>query len=127
MANNIGIIEATLAQISDKTFRLNDPAAVGSSIATEMPQATRSSVYQPMVVRVVNHPDDKYVQDDPIYGTAESMALFLSTALGQPWVRTGQQLTYLRHPVAGVAIAPITDTEPYSVIYVNYDYEQDFQ
>lgn len=74
MANTLGIPERTLAQISDSTNAVN---LVGTATGR------RSSAYAPHVVRVTDHVDDDNAETG---ADTSKMALFVSKAVGQPWV-----------------------------------------
>jgi hypothetical protein len=117
MANNLNILEVTLAEISDSTFGPNVAANFGA-VPTAGVKTIRSWSYEPMVVRVTDHVANVVLEeDDP-----EKMALFLSCRHGNPWELTGHQPQKIIHPLAGVAAAPITTGTNYSVIYPDFDY-----
>lgn len=120
MANTLGILEVTLAEISDKTVRPNIAAEFGTppTAGTPVVKQTRSWAYEPMVVRVTDHVAD----DGGTTDNAEGMALFCSQRHGEPWVMVGHQTQHIIHPLPGVAAAPIAAGTDFSVIYVDYDY-----
>ena len=116
MANTANIVEVTFAEISNRDTQVNDAAQFGEfSGATKL---TRSDVYKPMIVRVTDHPED----DGSTGNVVEGFALYCSMRHGEPWMRTGHQTDHLIHSGAAV----IADTQPYSVIYPNYDYPANF-
>jgi len=117
MANTVNILEVTLAQISNSTVRPNIAAEFGLAPVDGVKQ-TRSWSYEPMVVRVTNHPADDGGKTDNV----EGMALFVSQRHGEPWVMLGHQTEHLIHPVAGVANEPIADLLSYQIIYPDFDY-----
>lgn len=115
MANTIEIREVTLAQISDSTNSVN---SIGTAPIGVVKQS-RSSVYEPIVVRVTNHVAD----DGGTADFAEGMALFCSTRHGEPWVMIGHQPEKLIWPLPGVAQAPITiEVDAFSCIFPDFDY-----
>ena len=114
MSNTLYIREVTLAQISDSTNTVN---SIGTAVVNDTKQS-RSSAYEPIVVRVSDHPANDVAATDVV----EDMALFLSVRHGEPWCMTGHQPEHLIHPLPGVTAAPIADTEAYSIIYPDFDY-----
>lgn len=130
MANKLGIKEVTLAQISNKDSDINVAAKFGelmdASNATgtgsaHIHKATRTSVYDPMVVRVTDHVANTISHVDK---DTDKMALFLSARHGEPWVMVGHQTQHLIHPAPGVTNAPIESGKDYSIIYPNLDYSK---
>ena len=118
MANTLNILERTLAQISNETVRPNLASEFGTVPAAGVKQ-TRSWAYEPMVVRVTNHPAD----DGGTTDNAEGMALFCSMRHGEPWMMIGQQTEKLTWPLPGVAQAPIVgETDAFSCIFPDFDY-----
>tara|TARA_R110002020_G_scaffold95085_2_gene228339 strand:- start:38 stop:406 length:369 start_codon:yes stop_codon:yes gene_type:complete len=118
MANTANILEVTLAQISDATVRPNIAAEFGLAPIAGVKQ-TRSWSYEPMVVRVTNHPAD----DGSTGDVTEGMALFQSRRHGEPWIMVGHQTEHLIWPLAGAAPAPITtETDAFQIIYPDFDY-----
>ena len=121
MANTLGILEVTLAQISNETVRPNIASEFGTVPAAGTPivKQTRSWAYEPMVVRVTNHPAD----DGGTTDNAEGMALFASSRHGEPWMMIGHQTEKLVWPIPGAAQAPITiETDAFSCIFPDFDY-----
>ena len=115
MANTIFIREVTLAQISDSTNTVN---TIGVAPLVNVKQS-RASAYEPMVVRVTNHPAD----DGGVADYVEGMALFLSVRHGEPWKMVGHQTEKLTWPLPGAAQAPIIlQTDAFSCIFPDFDY-----
>ena len=117
MANTVNILERTLAQISNSTVRPNLASEFGLAPIADVKQ-TRTGVYEPMVVRVTDHPAD----DGGTTDNVEGMALFCSMRHGEPWVMTGHQTQHLIHPLPGVTAAPIIGADSYQVIFPDFDY-----
>lgn len=112
MANNLGIEERTLAQVSESTNTINSIDKTGAISTTP-----RKSAYQPIVVRITDHvDDDNSEQDDP-----EKMALFVSARHGEPWKKDGNVLV---HKVVQADADPVTNPTPtdVSVLFPNFDY-----
>ncbi len=114
MSNNLNIREVLLSQISDVENTVN---GIGHEVLDGIKQA-RQSAYEPIVVRVTDHPADTVDEEDD----ATLMALFVSRRHGEPWIMQGHQTEHLIHPVAGAEAAVIVDIAAYSVIYPNFDY-----
>lgn len=108
MANTLGIPERTLAQLSDATNSIN---VIGGTNG-------RKSAYEPLVVRVTDHVDNVGAE----VGTdTNKMAIFMSKAHGQPWVKEAGTLVKVTH----VADAdPVTNPTPTNVstLFPNFDY-----
>jgi hypothetical protein len=117
MANTVNILEVTLAQISNSTVRPNLASEFGLAPITGVKQ-TRSWSYEPMVLRVTDHPAD----DGGVTDYVEGMALFCSQRHGEPWVMIGHQTEHLIHPLPGVTNAPIVGAASYHTIYPDFDY-----
>lgn len=110
MANNLGIPERTLAQISEATNSIN---VVGGTDG-------RLSVYQPLVCRITDHDRNTTAEeDDP-----ELMALFVSTHHGQPWTND----VGVEHIIVQADADPVTNATAtnVTVLYPNFDYS-DFE
>ena len=106
MANNLGIPERTLAQVSESTNSIN---VIGGTDG-------RVSPYQPLVVRITDHDDDTTAEeDDP-----DLMAIFVSKAHGHPWVKD----VGLIHKVIQADADPVTNAtdSDVTVLFPNFDY-----
>lgn len=106
MANNLGIAERTLAQISASTNSIN---VIGGTDG-------RKSAYQPLVARITDHTDNTGAEaDDP-----DLMALFVSIRHGEPWKKD----VGLIHKVIKAAADPVANptAADVTVLYPNFDY-----
>lgn len=111
MANNLGIQERTLAQVSESTNSINQIDPTGDD-ATK----PRKSAYQSIVVRITDHvADDNAEADDPT-----KMALFMSSRHGEPW-KADVGLTHLVVQADADPVANPTSDEV-TVLYPNFDY-----
>lgn len=113
MANTLGIPERTLAQLSDATNSIN---VIGGTDG-------RKSAYEPLVVRVTDHVDNVGAE----VGTdTNKMAIFMSKAHGQPWVKEAGTVVKVTHKatVINVAGVPTLQVAPANVstLYPSYDY-----
>ena len=107
MANNLGIPERTLAQVSESTNSIN---VIGGTDG-------RLSAYEPLTVRITDHADNDGAEtDDP-----DKMAIFKSKAHGQPWKKDANVLV---HKVITADADPVTNATPVdvSVLFPNFDY-----
>lgn len=107
MANNLGIPERTLAQVSASTNSIN---VIGGADG-------RLSAYQPLVVRITDHADNEVAEtDDP-----DKMALFVSSRHGEPWKKDANVLV---HKVVKADADPVANPTPtdVSVLFPNFDY-----
>lgn len=103
MANNLGLTEVTLLQLSDSTHAIN----------------TDGTWDHIRIARVTDHVSNVSAEeDDP-----EQMAIFECKAIGHPWERRGTKLSNVRFVQAETPTAVPTNAE---VIYPNWDYD-DFQ
>lgn len=114
MANNLNILEVTLAQISNSAHAIN----VVGPLATN----ARAHAYQPAVVRVTDHNDNVALEeDDPT-----KMALFESSAHGQPWRADKGHKEHRIWPLGELqAATPIivgTDGNLMNIIYPDFNY-----
>ncbi len=101
MANTLGIVEVTLAEVVDSTNAIN--------LYASRPQQLGCG--GPLVVRITDHDDN----DAGETGTdTDKMAIFSSKQFGHPWVKD----TGLKH-VISEADAGVTDA---TVIFPDYDY-----
>jgi len=109
MANNLGILEVTLAQLADSTHAIN---VVGTASGN-----ARLAHWDVAVVRVTNHDDDDNAEQDD----ATKMALFKSRAHMYPWKKdTGaKHIVEHGHPTDIPNNLPSTDV---TVLYPNFDY-----
>jgi len=107
MPNTLNIPERTLAQLSSATDSINVIGGVNG----------RRSAYQPLVVRVTDHADNVTAETG---NDANRMALFMSSAHGQPWIKD----TGLRHIVVRAAANPVTTPTrtDVTVLFPNFDY-----
>ena len=108
MANNLDIVEVTLAQASDSTHAVN---TIGNA-AGNRPHwdSTRT-------IRITDHQDNVVLEEDD----ADQMALFTSKAQGQPWTKDKNVLI---HKVVEADADPVANPTPVdvSVLMPNYDY-----
>jgi hypothetical protein len=112
MANNLNIVEVTLAQASEATHAVNaiDPTGIVAG-------TPRKSAYQPVVIRITDHDDNTALEeDDP-----DLMALFVSSRHGEPWKKDANVLV---HKVVQADADPVTNPtdSDVSVLYPNFDY-----
>ena len=96
MANNLSIIERTLAQLSDSTNSVNVIGGAGG----------RDSVYQPLTIRVTDHVDDDNAEADD----ANLMALFVSCRHGEPFKKDSNVLTHKVQSVGQGATGTVADS-----------------
>ena len=107
MANNLGIVERTLAQVSEATNSVNVIGGVGG----------RKSAFQPLVVRITDHDDNDVAEtDDP-----NKMALFVSSRHGEPWKKDANVLVHKVIQADADPVANPTDSDV-SVLFPNFDY-----
>ena len=110
MANTLGIVEVTLAEIVDSTNPIN---VINTAV---MDNTQRSWEYQPLTVRVTDHEAD----DGGTGDNAEGMALFLSPRHGEAWVLNGKRDMAPEHIIhdGSLGAAPANAT----VIFPDFDY-----
>ena len=96
MANNLGIPERTLAEVSDATDTINVIGGVDG----------RLSAYQPIVVRITDHDDDTGAEEDD----ANLMALFVSCRHGEPWCKDYNVLVHKVQSVGQGATGTVAET-----------------
>lgn len=102
MANNLDIVEVTLAQAADSTHAVN----------------TAGWWSNKHVIRITDHVSNVTAEtDDP-----EKMAIFARKALGHPWQRRGTHLSNITHET----VDPGTDTIPTNVeiLFPDWDYSE---
>lgn len=107
MANNLGIPERTLAQVSEATNSIN---VIGGADG-------RTYWNEVLVVRITDHADNEVAEtDDP-----DKMAIFTSVRHGEPWKKDANVLV---HKVVEADADPVTNPTPtdVSVLYPNFDY-----
>jgi hypothetical protein len=98
MANTLGILERTLAQVADKTNSINVIGTAGG----------RLSVYEPVVVRITDHEDNDAAETAT---DTEKMALFLSRRHGEQWEKQSGTLKHIiAKATAGSALTVNTTT-----------------
>lgn len=101
MANNLGLTEVTLAQLTDSTHAIN----------------ANGTWDRVRVARVTDHVTNTGAEtDDP-----ELMAIFECKAKGHPWMRTGTHLASKRFVQQSTPVAVPTDAE---VLFPNWDYTE---
>lgn len=107
MANTLGIPERTLAQISESTNSIN---VIGGADG-------RLSAYQPLVCRITDHADNDAAETG---ADTDKMAIFQSSAHGQPWKKDyGLKHNVIKAAADPVATPTATDV---TVLFPNYDY-----
>ena len=107
MANNLGIPERTLAQVSEATNSIN---VIGGTDGREYWNEV-------LVVRITDHDDNVALEeDDP-----DKMAIFTSVRHGEPWKKDANVLV---HKVIKADADPVTNPtdSDVSVLFPNFDY-----
>jgi len=84
MSNTLNILERTLAQVGDSTNTLH---VLGTTNG-------RSSVYEPLLVRITDHADDDNTKTG---AEADSMAIFVSQRHGEPFKKDNGVLVHKLH------------------------------
>jgi hypothetical protein len=107
MANSFNIPEGTLSQLGDSTSAFNT--------------TTRKSVYQPLVVRAVDHDFDNGVNADTEEKLTAGAALFYQKAHGHPWI-LGKSDVATESIVFETKADPLAVPTNATVIYPNFDY-----